>query len=70
MADPVQIPPRQEIQGEIITLLNITDSPSSSVGEEPMETVMLEKTIIKLGGLLALGFGEAGAEVIGQNMKV
>lgn len=35
-----------------------------------METVMLEKTIIKLGGLLALGFGEAGAEVIGQNMKV
>ncbi|CAJ1370887.1 unnamed protein product, partial [Effrenium voratum] len=38
--------------------------------KEPMETVMLEKTIIKLGGLLALGFGEAGAEVIGQNMKV
>eukprot|EP00933_Yihiella_yeosuensis_P044525 TRINITY_DN3975_c0_g1_i2.p1 TRINITY_DN3975_c0_g1~~TRINITY_DN3975_c0_g1_i2.p1 ORF type:complete len:1038 (+),score=161.38 TRINITY_DN3975_c0_g1_i2:138-3251(+) len=37
--------------------------------KEPMETVMLEKTIIKLGGLLALGFGEAGAEVIGQNMK-
>eukprot|EP00931_Biecheleriopsis_adriatica_P121080 TRINITY_DN9615_c0_g2_i1.p1 TRINITY_DN9615_c0_g2~~TRINITY_DN9615_c0_g2_i1.p1 ORF type:complete len:1000 (-),score=197.31 TRINITY_DN9615_c0_g2_i1:267-3266(-) len=37
--------------------------------QEPMETVMLEKTIIKLGGLLALGFGEAGAEIIGQNMK-
>jgi len=37
--------------------------------KEPMETVMLEKTIIKLGGLLALGFGEAGAEIIGQNMK-
>jgi len=36
--------------------------------KEPMETVMLEKTIIKLGGLLALGFGEAGAEIIGQNM--
>merc|ERR1719199_1174760 len=35
---------------------------------EPMETVILEKTIIKLGGLLALGFGEAGAEIIGQNM--
>jgi len=31
--------------------------------------VILEKTIIKLGGLLALGFGEAGAEIIGQNMK-
>eukprot|EP00746_Dinoflagellata_sp_MGD_P079291 gnl/MRDRNA2_/MRDRNA2_31686_c0_seq1.p1 gnl/MRDRNA2_/MRDRNA2_31686_c0~~gnl/MRDRNA2_/MRDRNA2_31686_c0_seq1.p1 ORF type:complete len:702 (+),score=116.22 gnl/MRDRNA2_/MRDRNA2_31686_c0_seq1:145-2250(+) len=37
--------------------------------KEPMETVVLEKTIIKLGGLLALGFGEAGAEIIGQNMK-
>eukprot|EP00928_Gymnodinium_smaydae_P052778 TRINITY_DN36943_c0_g1_i1.p1 TRINITY_DN36943_c0_g1~~TRINITY_DN36943_c0_g1_i1.p1 ORF type:complete len:1018 (-),score=216.81 TRINITY_DN36943_c0_g1_i1:278-3331(-) len=37
--------------------------------KEPMETVILEKTIIKLGGLLALGFGEAGAEIIGQNMK-
>merc|ERR1740130_2657819 len=35
---------------------------------EPMETVILEKTIIKLGGLLALGFGEAGAEIIGHNM--
>lgn len=35
---------------------------------EPMETVVLEKTIIKIGSLLALGFGEAGAEIIGQNM--
>jgi class 3 adenylate cyclase len=37
--------------------------------EEPMETLVLEKTIIKIGGLLALGFGEAGADVIGQNLK-
>lgn len=36
---------------------------------EPMETVILEKTIIKLGSLLALGFGEAGANIIGQNMR-
>merc|ERR1719433_2475219 len=36
---------------------------------EPMETVVLEKTIIKIGSLLALGFGEAGAGIIGQNMK-
>merc|ERR1712125_282399 len=35
---------------------------------ELMETVILEKTIIKLGSLLALGFGEAGANIIGQNM--
>jgi len=43
---------------------------SMSNSKEPMETVILEKTIIKLGGLLALGFGEAGAEIIGQNMNV
>mmetsp|Transcript_77613 Transcript_77613/g.251291 ORF Transcript_77613/g.251291 Transcript_77613/m.251291 type:complete len:1086 (-) Transcript_77613:120-3377(-) len=36
------------------------------VVKEPMETVLLEKTIIKLGGLLALGFGEAGAEIVGR----
>lgn len=35
---------------------------------EPMETIVLEKTMIKIGSLLALGFGEAGAEVIAQNM--
>ena len=34
-----------------------------------METQVLERTIIKIGSLLALGFGEAGAAIIGQNMK-
>jgi len=37
--------------------------------EEPMETVILEKTIIKLGSLLALGFGTAGTRIIGHNMR-
>jgi class 3 adenylate cyclase len=41
---------------------------SKSSGETN-ETVVLEKTIIKLGSLLALGFGEAGANIIGQNMR-
>jgi len=36
---------------------------------ELMETVVLEKTIIKLGSLLALGFGEAGASIIEHNMR-
>ena len=30
----------------------------------PLETVMLEQTLVKIGGLLALGFGEAGSEII------
>jgi class 3 adenylate cyclase len=33
-----------------------------------METVILEKTIIKLGTLLALGFGTAGMHTISKNM--
>eukprot|EP00392_Amoebophrya_sp_AT5.2_P002353 g2358.t1 len=37
--------------------------------QEPMETVILESTLIKLGGLLAVGFGVAGAEIIGQNLS-
>merc|ERR1719203_1064742 len=41
---------------------------ASSSASEPMETVILEKTIIKLGSLLALGFGEAGAHIIAANM--
>lgn len=37
--------------------------------EAPLETVVLEKTIVKIGALLALGFGEAGSKIIAQNMK-
>lgn len=32
--------------------------------EGPYETVILEETIIKIGALLALGFGEAGSKII------
>ncbi len=37
--------------------------------EIPMETTILEKTISKISSLLALGFGEAGAEIISTNMS-
>lgn len=36
--------------------------------DAPLETVVLEKTITKIGALLALGFGEAGSEIIAKNM--
>ena len=35
----------------------------------PMETAILEQTIVKIGALLALGFGEAGSKIIAQNME-
>ena len=34
----------------------------------PLETLVLEKTITKIGALLALGFGEAGSKIIISNM--
>ena len=37
--------------------------------EAQMETVILEQTIIKIGALLALGFGEAGSKIIAENMQ-
>jgi len=36
---------------------------------QTLETKILENAIIKLGKLLALGFGEAGSEIIGKNMN-
>jgi len=36
--------------------------------DAPLETVMLEQTLSKIGALLALGFGEAGSYIIAQNM--
>jgi len=36
--------------------------------EADYETVKIEQTIIKIGALLALGFGEAGAKIIADNM--
>jgi len=37
--------------------------------EDQFETAILEKTIIKVGALLAVGFGEAGSEIIAKNMS-
>jgi hypothetical protein len=35
-----------------------------------LETNILENTIIKIGSLLALGFGEAGSNIIKGNMDI
>lgn len=32
--------------------------------KENYETSILEKIIVKIGGLLAIGFGQAGSEII------
>jgi len=37
--------------------------------KEPLETELLEKNISKIGSLLALGFGDAGSEIIAANLQ-
>jgi class 3 adenylate cyclase len=34
-----------------------------------LETDMLERTILRISGLLAIGFGQAGADIVAHNMK-
>lgn len=44
-------------------------SKNQATDRENYETTILEKTITKIGALLALGFGEAGAEIVAKNMQ-
>ncbi|CAD8196025.1 unnamed protein product [Paramecium octaurelia] len=37
--------------------------------EKHMETYVLQRLIMKVGALLAVGFGEAGSEIIAENIK-
>ena len=48
---------------------NNSSSSSSNKTKHLLETEILEKTISKIGALLALSLGDAGAEIISQNMK-
>lgn len=44
------------------------DNKKNGEDTQKYETAVLEKAIVKIGHLLALGLGEAGSMIIGQNM--
>ena len=52
---------------------NIASNPlatkDQTIVQGNMETVAIENAIIKIGTLLALGFGDAGSEIIAQNVS-
>jgi len=52
----------------VLRALGYLTSGMVRVPQQPLETVILEKTIIKLGCMLAVGFGEAGTHIIGNSM--
>merc|ERR1719231_1049160 len=60
----------------IVRVQEISDDPMTSVVHakdstlaEGMETTFLVKTIDKIGNLMRIGFGEAGAEIIAKNLQ-
>jgi hypothetical protein len=54
-----------------ISRLNPTlDSPWEELGQGQYETRLLERSMYKICALLAVGFGDAGAQVIAENMKL
>ena len=58
-------------QAGVMSFMNKEDKTLNSKEQKIVseyETSVLEKAIVKIGHLLALGFGEAGAGIIGQNM--
>jgi len=57
------------VPGRLLASLSSCKRCSGRQTQQPMETAILERTIIKLGTLLALGFGEAGANIIAQNIS-
>ena len=38
-------------------------------GDKLLETELLEQTLYKIGTLMAIGYGEAGSRIIGQNLE-
>eukprot|EP00397_Hematodinium_sp_SG-2012_P007564 GEMP01007611.1.p1 GENE.GEMP01007611.1~~GEMP01007611.1.p1 ORF type:complete len:704 (+),score=119.08 GEMP01007611.1:952-3063(+) len=47
---------------------HLKQKPTSSASGGTLDTSMLENTILKIGSLLLIGFGETGAQIIGKNM--
>jgi hypothetical protein len=71
--NPIEAIETIEREDYLKALLQEEDKKKSWCGQKgkkdaPLETVILEKTISKIGALLALGFGEAGSEIIAKNM--
>lgn len=57
---------------EILAMIQIKKDKKKDFKKKDMnlETNILENTIIKIGSLLALGFGEAGSNIIKGNMDI
>ena len=55
--------------GVLSMLANQQQQGKNNNEEQQFETALLEKAIVKIGHLLALGFGEAGSKIIASNIS-
>jgi len=69
MEEAQKVKEKRQQESKLKHLMDTVLCRPKNSGTEIMETVILEKTIIKLGSLLALGFGEAGANIIAHNLR-
>ncbi len=57
-------------QAGVLSMMQQQEQKGKKKGNEgENETAILEKAIVKIGHLLALGFGEAGSQIIASNMN-
>ncbi len=72
--NPIQAMEDNEKEEYVKNILNSTENSehccfTKSKQEENLETTILDKTISKIGALLAIGFGEAGSKIISKILK-
>ena len=70
--DPINCKNAAEMEEGIKSLLMKINNPSWGTSykvDEKYEVVMIKKAILKISGLLAVGFGEAGSDIIRENLK-
>ena len=72
MFDPPPLSVRQNLAenplGKTKVDAQLDEGDAQLAKDEGYETAMLEQTLGKIGGLLQVGFGVAGSEIIGENM--
>ena len=70
--DPINAKNTVELQNGLKAMMykiENQDLNTKEVAEEKYEVVILKKSIVNISALLAIGFGEAGCEIIKQNLN-
>ena len=67
--DPLAAASDEVDNAGVLSMLSKQEAKTQSKEEAQYETALLEKAIVKIGHLLALGFGEAGSKIIASNMS-